>query len=125
MSWLAAWNIVKSISKKCWEDIKKLPHWALIGFFTLIALVWWILQRYLSAQRKLLVSRSQIKLEKKFSDEISKIGNKNVKEKQALRREFKRETKELNNVKKDIDMASKKGPVGIANAWADYLKGKK
>jgi len=46
-------------------------------------------------------------------------------ERTRLREEFETEKKKLDQIDKEIDEAASKGPVGIANAWAEYLKGKK
>jgi len=125
MFWLNLWSGTKSAAKKSWEAIKKLPHWAMVAFFTLIAVAYWLIQKYASSQRKLKVRTEQVQIEKKFAEAMEEASDKRESERAKIRADFESEKKKLEQVDKEIDEAAKKGPVGIANAWAEYLKGRK
>ena len=124
MFWLKAWDWLKTSAVKAWEAIKKLPHWALVSFFTLIAIAWWAVQKYISGQRKLKVRTEQVKIEKQFTKAIEEAADKRESDRVKIREEFEKEKEKLEKVDKEIDEAAKKGPVGIAKAWAEYLEGK-
>lgn len=124
MFWLKAWDWLKTSAVKAWEAIKKLPHWALVSFFTLIAIAWWAVQKYISGQRKLKVRTEQVKIEKQFAKAIEEAADKRESDRVKIREEFEKEKEKLEEVDKEIDEAAKKGPVGIAKAWAEYLEGK-
>lgn len=124
MFWLNLWKGTKSAASKSWEAIKKLPHWALVSFFTLIAIAWWLLQRYAGSQRKLKVRTEQVKIEKEFAKAMEEASDKRESERAKIREEFESEKKKLDQIDKEIDEAASKGPVGIAKAWAEHLEGK-
>jgi len=125
MFWLGLWESIKSGSKKAWAAIKKLPHWAMIAFFVLIALVWWIFQQYVGIKRKAAVRTQQLEIEKEYARKVAEIEGNNKVEEERLRNEFEEGKKKLDAVSLEIDEAAKMGPVGIANAWADFLGGNK
>ena len=124
MFWLKVWSGTKSAAKNSWEAIKKLPHWAMVAFFTLIAIAYWVLQQYMASQRKLKVRTEQVKIEKEFGKAMEEASDKRESDRAKLREDFETEKKKLDQIDKEIDEAAKKGPVGIAKAWADYLGGK-
>ena len=125
MMWLKIWGEIKKFSAKAWEAIKKLPHWAMVTFFALFALLWWVVQKYVAGQQKLKVRAKQVEIERRYSEEINNANVTREKDRRRIKAKFAKEKSELEKEEKKLDEAAKQGPVGIANAWAEYLGGKK
>lgn len=110
---------------KAWKAIKSLPGWAVVALLTCGALVVHLLKKNVLLKRR---TEVQIKLkditiehavattsaEKRLSDEAAR-----------LREERDAKHDELDDIEREIDEASKKGPVALAAEWKNYLSGKK
>tara|TARA_Y100000310_G_scaffold343665_1_gene452356 strand:+ start:7178 stop:7465 length:288 start_codon:yes stop_codon:yes gene_type:complete len=95
----------------------------MVTFFMLFAFLWWGIQRYTAMKRGLVVRTAQAKIEKEYQEAIRAAAMKS--EVAEIKKKYKSDQEKLNKASQEIDEAAKGGPVGVANAWAEYLGVKK
>jgi hypothetical protein len=121
MQWASIWLSTKGAFSKAWAAIKKLPHWALVCGFFLVAAVWYFMQRAATSKKLLKVQKKVSLVEKEHADEIAEIGDVSRREEKKIRAAHEEKLKVLKDEEDELKNAEVKGPVAIANEWSEFL----
>jgi len=125
MQWAPIWLGIKGFFSKAWEAIKKLPHWALIAFFFLIAVAFTLLKRSSTNKKLLDIQKEVAKVEKEHSEKISEANNLSRREEKKIKEEHEEKIKALKQEEDELNDAEVKGPVAVASEWSKFLLNRK
>ena len=105
--------------------MRRFPHLVLTITLFSGACVWWVLKRKTITKRVIEVRNDQIAIEKEYTKTMREAVNMQESERKKLTEFYREEIRKLRDADQKIDEAVRRGPVGIASEWAEYLGAKK
>ena len=126
MMWMkTTWELIKTWSSASWEAIKKLPGWAVVALLVLGSFVVHLLKRNALTKKRAEAQKKLADINIEYMAAKVEAETAHTERTKALREEREIKRSELDEIDQEIDEASKKGPVALANEWKDYLSGKR
>ena len=122
MSWLTP---AKEFFARAWNAIKKLPSWAVMAGLLLIAVCVYLFRLVLSANKKAQIQKERYVLETEKEALVQKARSIHREAGGEIEKKYEAKISVLDEEEKELDKEIAAGPVGIANAWKDYLSGVK
>tara|TARA_B000000460_G_C21494112_1_gene383066 strand:+ start:481 stop:831 length:351 start_codon:yes stop_codon:yes gene_type:complete len=116
---------MKSLFEGIREEARKFPHLALTTTFFAAACLWWLLKKKTATTRIVEVRNEQIAIEKEYTKAMREAVNMQESERKKLTEHYREEIRKLVETDHKIDEAVRRGPVGIASEWAEYLGARK
>lgn len=126
MDWLIIlWSFLVKWSTKAWEGIKKLSGWAVIALLILFAIIVHLVKANRLQKRRAEAQERLKDIQIEYTASKVEASAKNESEVKSLKAARDEARDELEIVETEINEASEKGAVGIANEWKSFLGGRK
>lgn len=115
------WINVVVFFKKVWEILKRTPGWIILVLLSLVATVWWLLNRQLLLKKRLAVQKNIADIENEATRTRAHANATHSAEMDVAQDKYDEVKASLRAQEQQLNEAAAKGPVAIAEEWKKFL----